>query len=154
MTAILILAGILIVLGLVAYILQRHFAGSSEASDNPRSSEKSTNTDSPKAAENPECCGMHAVCEKLGDTDGDIEYFDDEELDAMAGIDATEYTPQQVEQFREVLTTLAQGEAPEWLRSLRRRNIALPEALRDEAMMLIEDAALNNAEAHTPHQKT
>ena len=63
----------------------------------------------------------------------------------MAGTDAAAYTPQQVEQFREVLTTLADGEAPEWLRSLRRRNIALPEALRDEAMMLVEDAALDNA---------
>ena len=74
-----------------------------------------------------------------------IIYYDDEELDAMAGTDAAAYTSQQVEQFREVLTTLADGEAPEWLRSLRRRNIALPEALRDEAMMLVEDAALDNA---------
>ena len=63
----------------------------------------------------------------------------------MAGTDAAAYTSQQVEQFREVLTTLADGEAPEWLRSLRRRNIALPEALRDETMMLVEDAALDNA---------
>ncbi len=142
MTAILILAGILIVLGLVAYVLQRHGRGGSDRPSDFEASEVSHNS---KASDNAECCGLHAVCEKLADTDGDIEYFDDEELDAMAGIDAAAYTPEQVEQFREVLTTLADGEAPEWLRSLRRRNIALPEDLRDEAMMLVEDAALNNA---------
>ena len=142
MTAILILVGILIVLGLVAYALQRHVQGSSASSEKSDSSTNSKNSDSSNSSE---CCGLHAVCEKLADTDGDIEYFDDEELDALAGIEATAYTPEQVEQFREVLTTLADGEAPEWLRSLRRRNIALPEDLRDEAMMLVEDAAHNNA---------
>lgn len=139
MTAILILAGIIVVLGLAAYILQRHFHGDSKNSETVEKTEAVESSDGSK------CCGLHTVCEKLADTDGDIVYFDDEELDAMAGTDAAAYTSQQVEQFREVLTTLADGEAPEWLRSLRRRNIALPEALRDEAMMLVEDAALDNA---------
>ncbi len=145
MTAIFILIGIIIVLGLAAYVLQRHFQGNPKGSENAESYDVSGSSDVSKGSGNAECCGLHAVCEKLADTDGAIEYFDDEELDAMAGIDAAAYTPEQVEQFREVLTTLADGEAPEWLRSLRRRNIALPEALRDEAMMLVEDAALDNA---------
>ncbi len=151
MTAILILVGILIVLGLVAYALQRHVQGSSASSEKSDSSTNSENSDSSNSSE---CCGLHAVCEKLADTDGDIEYFDDEELDALAGIEATAYTPEQVEQFREVLTTLADGEAPEWLRSLRRRNIALPEDLRDEAMMLVEDVAHNNARTPSRDKST
>mgnify|MGYP007000558441 FL=1 len=151
MTAILILVGILIVLGLVAYALQRHVQGSSASSEKSDSSTNSKNSDSSNSSE---CCGLHAVCEKLADTDGDIEYFDDEELDALAGIEATAYTPEQVEQFREVLTTLADGEAPEWLRSLRRRNIALPEDLRDEAMMLVEDVAHNNARTPSRDKST
>ena len=167
MAAILILTGILVILGCAAYILQRCFratasglgrsadaaesggAGSSTDAGPSVSSEASNDTTPTKRAESSECCGMHAVCEKLADLGDDIEYFDDEELDTMAGIDASAYTPEQVEQFREVLTTLADGEAPDWLGSLRRRNIALPEALRDEVMMLVEDAALNNAKTQS-----
>lgn len=147
MTAILILIGIIVILGLAAYALQHHFQG------NPKDSEDSESSNAPKDSESSECCGLHAVCEKLANTDGDIEYFDDEELDAMAGIDAAAYTPEQIEQFREVLITLADGEAADWLRSLRRRNIALPEALRDEAMMLVEDAAHNNAGTQSRNNK-
>ena len=57
MTAILILAGIIVVLGLAAYILQRHFHGDSKNSETVEKSEAVESSDGSK------CCGMHAVCE-------------------------------------------------------------------------------------------
>ena len=90
------------------------------------------------------CCGKHAVCEKeewaaaLGQP---IEYFDDEELDAYKGRTSDSYTPNEVEQFEEVMTTMRPNEVADWLRSLQLRAINLPDDLKDEAIMLIDDAA-------------
>ena len=68
-----------------------------------------------------------------------INYFDDEELDAYKGIGADDYTEEQTEQFNEVLTTMQPGEVADWLRSLELRGINLPTTLKDEALMLIQD---------------
>ena len=43
------------------------------------------------------CCGEHLVCERetLLQTNAEIIYYDDEELDALAGIAAEDYTTEQ-----------------------------------------------------------
>lgn len=64
--------------------------------------------------------------------------FGDDELDAFAGSEADGYSSEQVELFAEVLEGLKPSEVAPWMESLRRRGIALPSALRDEAMMLVE----------------
>lgn len=69
----------------------------------------------------------------------EILYYDDEELDAYRGIAANGYTDAQIDKFSEVLTTLRPGEVSDWLNSLRLRNIALPEALNDEAFMIMQE---------------
>ena len=87
------------------------------------------------------CCGQHAVCEKellLKAAGEPIEYFDDEELDRFRGRSANDYSPQEEEEFREVLYTMFPQEVGDWLRSLQLRAIELPEGLRDEALMLSE----------------
>lgn len=137
MNAVLILIIVIVAGGIVAYVLQLLVRRNTE--DNP--SQPQDATADATAADNTECCGLHAVCEKLNSDSAAIEYFDDEELDEMAGIDPDKYTAAQVEQFREVLTTLADGEIADWLRSLRQRHIAVPDDLRDEVLMLVEDAA-------------
>ena len=87
-----------------------------------------------------ECCGEHEVCEKgkiKRALRTDIEYFDDEELDRYRGTAPDEYDDEAVEEFREVLYTMYPTEVEDWLKSLELREVALPDALRDEVFMLI-----------------
>ena len=90
--------------------------------------------------EDDECCGEHEVCEKgkiKRALRTDIEYFDDEELDRYRGTAPDEYDDDAVEEFREVLYTMYPTEVEDWLKSLELREVALPDALRDEVFMLI-----------------
>ena len=98
----------------------------------------------PEAATNDddddECCGEHEVCEKgkiKRALRTDIEYFDDEELDAYRGTASDEYDDEAVEEFREVLYTMDPKEIDDWLKSLELREVALPDALKDELFMLM-----------------
>lgn len=87
-----------------------------------------------------ECCGEHEVCEKgriKRALRTDIEYFDDEELDRFSGTMPDEYDDEAVEEFREVLYTMHPSEVEDWLKSLELREVALPDALKDEVIMLI-----------------
>ena len=65
-----------------------------------------------------------------------IEYFDDEELDRFIGRSGDAYTPEEEEEFREVLYTTLTREVGDWLRSLQLRGIELPEGVHDEAMLI------------------
>ena len=90
--------------------------------------------------EEEECCGEHEVCEKgkiKRALRTDIEYFDDEELDRFRGTAADEYDDDAVEEFREVLYTMDPREVDDWLKSLELREVALPDALKDEVFMLL-----------------
>ena len=96
----------------------------------------------PKAQQRPEgCCGEHLVCEKetLLQTNAAIEYYDDEELDSLAGIAPSDYTPQQQEAIRQVFNTLRESDVPGWCRSLQLRNIALPADIREEALLIVRE---------------
>ena len=87
-----------------------------------------------------ECCGEHEVCEKgkiKRALRTDIEYFDDEELDRFRGTASDEYDDEAVEEFREVLYTMDPREVDDWLKSLELREVALPDALKDEVFMLL-----------------
>ena len=87
-----------------------------------------------------ECCGEHEVCEKgkiKRALRTDIEYFDDEELDRFRGTMPDEYDDEAVEEFREVLYTMHPSEIEDWLKSLELREVALPDALKDELFMLL-----------------
>lgn len=87
------------------------------------------------------CCGMHAVCEKttLTPIDDKIVYYDDEELDAYRGRSPESYTPEEEEQFREVLLTLLPEDVAGWARSMQLREIELPTSVRDELLMIVSD---------------
>ncbi|MDR2773327.1 MAG: phospholipase [Tannerella sp.] len=89
-----------------------------------------------------ECCGQHEVCERdslLNAVNKKIEYYDDEELDVYRGTAPDEYKDPEIEAFREVLYTLRETEVSGWLHSLQLRNINLPEQLKDEALLIIEE---------------
>lgn len=88
------------------------------------------------------CCGKHAVCEKeqlLAAFETEVEYYDDEELDAYKGRPSNSYTDAEAALFEEVLTTMQTAEVAAWMRSLQLRGIELPDQLKDEAIMLMAD---------------
>ena len=69
--------------------------------------------------------------------DTHIDYFDDEELDAFRNIPADGYNDAQIDAFRDVLYTLRKEEIEDWLISLEKREINLPEILRPEALEML-----------------
>lgn len=87
-----------------------------------------------------ECCGQHQTCEKdslLAAVSRDIEYYNDEELDRFRDVAPDAYDEAAVEEFREVLYTLQEVEVAGWIRSLQLRGISLPDALKDEAFLIV-----------------
>ena len=66
----------------------------------------------------------------------DIEYFDDEELDAFKGRMADDYSDEEAEQFREILYSMRQEEVKDWIRSLVLRGIELPDQVKDEVILM------------------
>jgi uncharacterized membrane protein YhiD involved in acid resistance len=87
-----------------------------------------------------ECCGQHEVCERdslLAAVSKKIEYYDDEELDRYIGISSEAYTPEQENEFREILYTMQETDVAGWVRSLQLRGIALPDSLKDEIFLII-----------------
>lgn len=93
------------------------------------------------AADGGICCGMHTVCEKtnLSPLTGEIVYYDDEELDRYRGREADSYTPDEVEEFRDVLMTLLPEDVAGWSRSIQVREITLPTEIRDELLLIVSD---------------
>lgn len=87
-----------------------------------------------------ECCGQHEVCEKeslLAAVSRDVEYYDDEELDRYRRRRPETYTDDETEEFRTILYTMQETEVAGWVRSLELRDIALPDGLRDEVLLII-----------------
>lgn len=86
------------------------------------------------------CCGQHEVCEKdslLAAVSRQVEYYEDEELDAFRGRPADAYDDNEIERFQEVLYTMRDDEVAGWVRSLQLRGVALPDELKDEVFMII-----------------
>lgn len=120
-----------------------HHGVSEESTPSAKSEElrvKSDGSDNSQLkTENSICCGLHAICEKTGQINEPPVYYDDEELDRFAGREATDYTDEETEEFRDVLLTLLPSDAPGWSVSLEKRRINLPAELRPELeLMLLE----------------
>ena len=132
MTAALIIAGAIIIVGQALYIHHRLTGGSATAASEPET----------EPADG-ECCGQHAVCERdslLAAVSGSIVYYDDEELDAFAGRSPESYTETETDQFRDVLLTLLPDDVAGWARSIQLRGIELPAEVREELIMMISEA--------------
>jgi hypothetical protein len=70
----------------------------------------------------------------------EIEYFDDEELDAFKGKTSGDYSDEEAEQFSEIMYTMRPEEVKDWNRSLILRGINMPDQIKDEAIMLMHNA--------------
>ena len=93
-----------------------------------------------------ECCGQHETCERdslLAAVSKEIEYYNDEELDRYQGVEADAYDEAAVEEFSDVLYTLQEVEVAGWLRSLQLRGINLPDAIKDEAFLIVGERRMH-----------
>lgn len=94
------------------------------------------------AAEPTECCGMHAVCEKdslLAAAGKEAEYYDDYELDEYRNTPSSQYDDEALSRFEEVFYTLRPEDVPGWVRSLTMRQIEVPDKIKDEIIMIVEE---------------
>lgn len=162
MIVFLIILGALIAVGLPLYLL--HKRDEARQPGAPSSAHNSQGGDpgalsgvAPAAAEAAEaelppsdievdsevCCGMHITCEKdslLATVSEAPEYYDDEELDRYAGRSADQYTPDEIEEFRDILLTLIPTDIAPWARSIQLRGITLPTEVRDELLLIVAEA--------------
>lgn len=128
----LIILAVTVVVGVVLFV--HHRLTEPKSNGTPK-------TQSVEAMPQSECCGMHITCEKdsLATLSTDIIYYDDEELDAYAGIAADNYSDEQIEEFREVLLTLLPQDIAPWARSLSLRGITLPEIVKEELLLIVRE---------------
>jgi len=127
----------LVVLGLVAFL-----AGFFREKKLKRQLERGEIADLPsiKQVQDMECCGQHETCEKeslLAAVSKQIEYYNDEELDRFRGRSSGDFSPDEIEEFREVLYTMREEEVAGWVRSLQLRAVELPDELKDEVYMIV-----------------
>ena len=85
---------------------------------------------------------MHITCERdslLQGVSTEIVYYDDEDLDAYAGIPSNGYNEEQTEAFRDVLLTLLPDDIAGWARSLQLRGINLPDIVKEELLLIVRE---------------
>jgi len=131
----------LIILGVIAGTIY-YFGNNRKRQDAPKHGEPKSSEKNTEPFLDSDCCGQHEVCERdslLAAVSKKIEYYDDEELDIYRGIDSGEYDEKAVDEFREVFYTMQDTDVAGWLRSLQLRNINLPDQLKDEALLIIEE---------------
>jgi hypothetical protein len=129
-----------VVLGIVVLIVFEMRAREQKKNNSEQQENSISNRDASYSQnEDDGCCGEHLVCERetLLQTNAKIEYYDDEELDALAGIAAEDYTREQYQMIREVFETLKASDVPGWVRSIQLRNIQLPLDIREEALLIV-----------------
>lgn len=88
------------------------------------------------------CNGANDKCEQecmMEAATKEIEYYDDEELDAFRGRPSDSYTSQETDEFAGILYTMRPQEVRGWTRSLTLRGINLPDQIKDEVIMIIDD---------------
>lgn len=151
MTGALIILAALIIVGLILYINEylehKRDIAADPTAVNPKSQKTdgadTTTAKNSQESQDEECCGMHVTCERdslLTAVADKIEYYEDEELDRFAGRPADTYSPEETDEFREVLLTLRPDEIAGWARSIQLRGITLPADVRDELLMIVAEA--------------
>lgn len=139
MTGALVILAAMVVVGFLLYVTdkkyfrQHHDISTTPPEDNLKQPINPTEEDI--------CCGQHLVCEKtsLAVVSDEILYYDDEELDRFAGKAPESYSPDEIEEFRDILLTLLPEDVAGWARSMTLRNIQLPHEVREELLMIVTE---------------
>ena len=128
------IAAILVVLAIATKILRRYMA-SHELNEALKVNE-------PAAGDCGGCDGTDSKCEQecmMEAATKEVEYFDDEELDRFARRASDDYTDEEVEEFREILYSMKTEEVKDWNRSLILREINVPDQIKDELVLLLQE---------------
>lgn len=143
MTGALVILLFTVLTGVVLYLLDRRHGAGSRESESPPESEATEPTTGQ------ECCGLHIVCEKdsLAPFTTEIEYYDDEELDRYRGREAYSYTPEESDEFRDILLTMLPQEVAGWVRALQVRGITLPADVREEVLLIMAEVRASHGSA-------
>ena len=132
--AILLLA-ILVVGGAIVWLIDRLFY---HKNDDEKVDETEENRPSQGCAD--ESCGIRPICPSeqilMGECKQEVVYYDDEELDAFAGRDSLAYTPDEEEQWRDVLYTLQPSDLLGWGQSIKHRGLVMPASIQAEFLQL------------------
>ena len=144
MTGALVILAALIVIGLLLFLTDKAYYShhhSVKGNSDIKSETPDTNENKNESTHGEFCCGLHMVCEKTGlsPIGDEIIYYEDEELDRFRGRSADNYTPEEIEEFRDVLLTLRPDEVAGWARSITLRKIELPTDVREELLMIVAE---------------
>ena len=125
----------LVAVGALLYVLHRRDTARAQSAGEAQQPE-------PAQEQEEACCGMHITCERdslLASVSPEIVYYDDEELDRFRGRQADGYTPEEADEFRNVLLTLLPHDIAGWARSIQLRGIELPADVREELLMIVAE---------------
>lgn len=136
----LILLTILVVGGAIVWLIDRLFYHKDKAEQADESAQLSSGDESTSQGCADEACGLRSICptEQIlaGECKPQVTYYEDEELDAYAGRGADDYTPEEEEQWRDVLYTLQPADLLGWGQSVKHRGLVMPAAIRQEFLQL------------------
>lgn len=132
MVASIILLSILVAVGLPLWLYDRKHRHSNEG--NTIMSQEDTCSD--------DCCTTHEVCPSQELLTGIGEapvYYDDEDLDRFANRLPNDYSPEEIDEFRDILYTLIPADRMGWCKSLKKRGVTMPTPIHDEFIMLVNE---------------
>ena len=125
----------MVVIGVILFIHDRMTSKSGKRKEETEETGEECESPQPQDECSDECCGTHEVCPSelmLRYMNDPVVYYEDEELDTFKGRAATEYSDEELEQWRDVLYTLKSNELMGWERSIKKRGIVMPEVIREE----------------------
>ena len=126
---------ILVVGGAIVWLIDRLFY---HKKDDEKVDETEENRPSQGCAD--ESCDIRPICPSeqilMGECKQEAVYYDDEELDAFAGRDSLAYTPDEEEQWRDVLYTLQPSDLLGWGQSIKHRGLVMPASIHAEFLQL------------------
>lgn len=116
----------LVLLGVFAFWISKY-----QGENDIQTEEKTPENANPSCKDSEYCCGAHEICEegKKKKKQAVFDYYEDEELDRFQNRQPNSYSPEEIEEFKEVLETLQINEINGWLKSLNNRGIFFPKPL-------------------------
>ena len=134
-----ILLTIIVVGGAIVWLIDRLFYHK-DVPKNIDETDPNGNETRPSQGCADESCGLRSICPSeqilAGQCRQEIIYYDDEELDNFNGRGADSYSPEEEEQWRDVLYTLQASDLLGWGQSVKLRGLVMPASIRDEFLQL------------------
>ena len=135
-----ILLTILVVGGAIVWLIDRLFYRRQAEETDHETDRHTDDSDRRSRGCADEACGLRSICPSeqilAGECRQQVIYYDDEELDDFKGRGENDYSPQEEEQWRDVLYTLQPADLLGWGQSIKHRGLVMPAAIRAEFLQL------------------